>query len=75
MLAFLVNSNAPDAGKGVLYPERTRNATDAVVGKSLMKSDMSAEVWIAYPADWIRLLALRVPNGEFVYTNTYHRLW
>lgn len=41
---FSVNSNAPEEGKGVLYLKRTRNATDAVVGKSLMKSDMSVGV-------------------------------
>ena len=34
MLAFSVNSKTPDDGKGVLYPERTRNATGTVVGKS-----------------------------------------
>ena len=50
-------------------PERTRNAPDAVVGKSLMESDMS--VGIADPADRILFRALRFANREFVYTITH----
>ena len=66
---FSVNSNAPEAY--YVYPERTHNATDAVVGKSLAESDMSVGT---DPAARILSRALRVANREFVYTITHSGL-